>query len=73
MERLDTLQQKNITLPKWLIEEVTDLVEFANRIGFESNFSSIVRKCISKGLIEVANDYEQFGILNGKIKKEEIE
>lgn len=73
MERLETLQQKNITLPKWLIAEVIDLVEFANGLGFESNFSSMARKCISKGLIEVANDYEQYGILNGKIKKEELE
>ena len=73
MNKIEPLQPKNITLPKDLIEEITDLVELVKRLGFECNFSSIARSCLSHGLIQVASHYEQFGILNGKIRQEELE
>lgn len=73
MNKIEPLQPKNITLPKDLIDDITDLVAFVKGLGFECNFSSIARSCISRGLLEVSNHYEQFGILNGKIKMEEIE
>lgn len=67
------LISKNVTLPEELITEVSDLSEFIKRCGHESNFSAVVRKCLEVGLIQVADYYEGLGIMNGRIKKEELE
>lgn len=68
MNNIRPLKPRNITLPNEMITEILELVSFIKGLGFECNFSSIARSCISIGLVEVANQYEQLGIINGAIK-----